>query len=141
MIQWNTVSELSGMEVYELFMLRQQVFMLEQNCLHPDIDREDETALHLRHLDNDGRLAGCLRVVTGSEPGIGRVAVRKKARKRGIAQGMMQAAIDKCQQEFPDKKIRLAGQTYLLDFYSSFGFVPVGTEYMEDDIPHQDMIL
>lgn len=144
MIHWNKLSELNGAEVYAIFMLRQQVFMLEQNCLYPDIDKEDKAALHLRYLDNQQHLAGYLRVIyesNDSSLSIGRVAVRKKVRKRGVAKEMMEAAIKKCQEEFPNQKIRLAGQSYLIDFYSSFGFVPIGPEYVEDDIPHQDMVL
>lgn len=144
MIQTNYLDELNGQQVYEIFLLRQQVFMLEQNCLYQDIDRIDQQALHLRYLSDKGELAGYLRVIPPAENqslAIGRVAVKKKFRRRGIAQELMQAAIDKCQQEFPEHKIRLAGQTYLIDFYSSFGFSPVGPEYIEDDIPHQDMVL
>lgn len=144
MIHWNTLSELSGEDVYELFMLRQQVFMIEQNCLYQDIDAIDQQALHLRYLDEKGDLAGYLRVIpdaSNQELAIGRVAVKKKYRRRGIAQELMEAAIGKCQQAFPSQRIRLAGQTYLIDFYSRFGFVAVGPEYVEDDIPHQDMVL
>lgn len=148
MIHCNTLSELSGQEVYEIFMLRQQVFIIEQNCLYQDIDSTDMDSLHLRDLDEKGQLMGYLRIIPpGSDNdaneslAIGRVAVKKKFRRRGVAQELMNSAIETCISKYPNKKIRLAAQTYLIDFYSSFGFAQIGASYIEDDIPHQDMVL
>ena len=143
MIQSNPLSELSGTEVYEIFLLRQQVFMIEQNCLYQDIDPKDANALHLRYLDDANHLQGYLRIISATDdsgPSIGRVAVRRKARSQGIARQIMEQAIELCQQQSPGQKIRIAAQTYLIDFYSSLGFVSIGPEYLEDDIPHQDMV-
>ena len=144
MIEVNYLDELTGEQVYEIFLLRQQVFMLEQGCLYQDIDRADTTALHMRYLDESGQLLGYLRIITPSENtelAIARVAVRKKFRRQGIAQKMMQMAIDECQNRYPGQKIRIAAQAYLIDFYSGLGFSTAGLEYIEDDIPHQDMVL
>jgi len=144
MIYWNLLNELGGKEVYELFLLRQQVFMLEQNCLYPDIDPSDNSAHHCRYLDTQNRLCGYLRVIPGksstaTELAIGRVAVHKKHRRQGIAEQMMESAMLLCKERYPGQKIRLAAQVYLIDFYSRFGFAPFGKEYLEDEILHQDM--
>lgn len=144
MISRSKLADLSGADVYEMFMLRQQVFMLEQNCLYQDIDKLDSEALHFRYMNDKGQLLGYLRLLPptqGSDMAIGRVAVKKKARRAGLAREMMDAALQVCASEFPNKIIRLAAQTYLIDFYSSFGFSEVGRTYIEDDIPHQDMHL
>ncbi|MEQ9210613.1 MAG: GNAT family N-acetyltransferase [Pseudomonadales bacterium] len=143
MISINCLDKLTGQQVYDIFFLRQNVFMLEQNCLYQDIDVEDATALHLCCYDDKGALLGYLRILPPGrepEPAIGRVAVKKKARRGGIARRMMEVALEKCQELYPDKKIRLSAQTYLIDFYASLGFMEIGPEYLEDDIPHQDMI-
>lgn len=142
MISSNKLNELRGDEVYEIFMLRQQVFMLEQQCLYQDIDPSDLHAWHLRATNEKGALAGYLRILPPSgtaEPSIGRVAVSKKARRQGLARELMETALELCAKEYPTQKIRLAAQVYLIDFYSSLGFIPSGPEYLEDDIPHQDM--
>lgn len=144
MITWNQLDGLSGAEVYEIFLLRQKVFMLEQDCLYQDIDQADAAALHCRYLSDNQQLLGYLRVLPPSENlevAIGRVAVRKKARGSGIAREMMIAAIKKCRELYPGQSIRIAAQQYLLDFYSSLGFTEIGPGYIEDEIPHQDMIL
>lgn len=143
MIKINCLDELSGRQVYDLLFLRQSVFMLEQNCLYQDIDIEDASALHLRYVDKNDALQGYLRILPpGKEPlpAIGRVAVKKKARQQGIARAMMEAALEQCQKRYPNQKIRISAQVYLVDFYTSLGFQEVGPEYLEDDIPHQDMI-
>lgn len=143
MISINALDELTGQQVYDIFLLRQNVFMLEQNCLYQDIDVEDATALHLCCYDDKGTLLGYLRILPPgkeSQPAIGRVAVKKKARHHGIARRMMEVALEQCQELYPDKRIRLSAQTYLIDFYASLGFMEIGPEYLEDDIPHQDMI-
>ena len=143
MININRLDKLSGRDVYNFLLLRQSVFMLEQNCLYQDIDVEDANAWHLRYVDNQGALLGYLRILPpekDSLPAIERVAVKKKARRKGIAREMMETALEQCQKLYPDQKIRISAQVYLVDFYSSLGFQEVGPEYLEDDIPHQDMI-
>lgn len=143
MIFINRLDELSGQQVYDIFLLRQNVFMLEQNCLYQDIDADDATALHLCFYGDKDTLLGYIRILPPGkepEPAIGRVAVKKKVRRRGIAREMMEAALEKCAELYPGKKIRLSAQTYLIDFYASLGFKEIGPEYLEDDIPHQDMI-
>jgi len=52
----------------------------------------------------------------------------------------MASAIEVCDERFPNQQVRLAAQTYLLDFYQQYGFSEIGPEYLEDDLPHQDMI-
>ena len=144
MIKWQKFTDMTGLEVYEVFLLRQQVFMLEQDCLYQDIDRTDIHALHCRYLDDNQQLLGYLRILPpadAEELTIGRLAVRKKFRRSGIATEMMKYALDICQQHFPNSKIRLAAQSYLIEFYRSLGFTDIGPSYMEDDIPHQDMHL
>jgi len=143
MIKINRLDELSGREVYDFLLLRQSVFMLEQNCLYQDIDTEDAISWHLRYMDSQKALLGYLRILPpdkDSLPAIGRVAVKKKMRRKGIAREMMEHALEQCQKLFPNQKIRISAQVYLVDFYTALGFQEIGPVYLEDDIPHQDMI-
>ena len=139
---WNRLNELTGQQVYDVFLLRQQVFVIEQECLYPDIDNVDLDAHHCRYFIA-GRLAGYLRLIPPSAnelPAIGRVAVSRKYRKQGIAELMMQSAIERSGDLYPGNSIRLAAQTYLIEFYARLEFTPVGGSYIEDGIPHQDMV-
>lgn len=53
----------------------------------------------------------------------------------------MERAIKYIFEEMNEIEIKIQAQSYLYNFYSSFGFVPVSEEYPEDDIPHIDMLL
>ncbi|MCL2843552.1 MAG: GNAT family N-acetyltransferase [Oscillospiraceae bacterium] len=134
---------LTNLELYQLLQLRQAVFIIEQTCIYPDMDNNDEHAIHLLAFDGDV-MVGCLRIldkgVAFDEASIGRVVVTKGHRGRGIAQEMMRQAVALLGTDRGEKRIKLSAQTYALRVYESVGFTAVGEEYLEDDIPHIDMV-
>lgn len=133
-------------ELYEIGRLRQEVFVVEQNCPYIDFDRRDFDCYHLMFWDEENTLAAYARLVPKGcsypdEPAIGRVITSQKARGTGLGHKLMLVAIEECQRIWGKQPIRISAQTYLLDFYSSLGFVSTGKEYLEDDIPHTEMLL
>jgi ElaA protein len=72
---------------------------------------------------------------------IGRVCTKQTHRQLGLGKELMQQAILHCQELYPDTKIKISAQSYLLKFYTELGFEAIGDEYLEDDIPHRAMIL
>lgn len=137
-----TFTELSLAELYELLKLRQEVFVVEQTCPYLDADGNDHEALHLWTTDAQGMTAYArIFLPTTKEPyaRIGRVITAERARRTGLGQDLMRAAIGLCTGQAPDAPIRLGAQVYLRRFYQSFGFVEIGDTYLEDDIPHVDM--
>ena len=145
--QWRHFSALSSTELYALLALRQQVFVLEQRCLYPDIDGLDEEAHHLlgwRVVDGQRRLAACLRAlapeVKFAELSLGRVLTSPEARGAGIGRDLVARGIVHAEATWPGQRIRIGAQRHLADFYASFGFVAIGAPYDEDGIPHIDML-
>ena len=138
-----TFEELTNTELYQMLKLRQEVFIIEQACIYPDIDNRDESAHHLIALDH-GKIIGCLRILgkgaVFEEASIGRVVVSECCRGRGIAKKMMQQAIQFIGSAQKEKYIKISAQTYVVPFYSSLGFEAVSEEYLEDGIPHVDML-
>ncbi|OKL45371.1 GNAT family N-acetyltransferase [Pseudovibrio exalbescens] len=136
--------ELGIRDLHDLLRLRCEVFVVEQACAYPDVDGEDPVALHLLHRDGSGKLAGYLRIFTpkggGSHWKIGRVVVDPAFRKAGVARGLMSQAIEYCRAQDPGCRIDLQAQVYLRSFYESLGFTAVSNEYLEDGIPHIDMV-
>lgn len=131
------VDELAPRLAYELWRLRQQVFVVEQDCPYPDLDGRDleDTTQHVMLLE-DERLVGCLRVLDdGDWARIGRVAVAPASRGRGLAALMMDAALALC----GDREVRLDAQTGLTAFYEGYGFEVTGPEFDEDGIMHVPM--
>lgn len=144
-LQWHcrSFAELSVEELYGILKLRQDVFIIEQNCLYADIDELDEQCQHVYAVDRK-RIKAYLRCIppaNGTEPALGRVLVAEDARRRGIARVLMQRGIAYLQNEYPGRKIKVAAQCYLQMFYESLGFVRTSEPYMEDGIAHIDMHL
>jgi len=74
------------------------------------------------------------------EISIGRVAVHQEYRKDGLGRVLIDLALEKIEEEFGAQAIQIGAQSYLKKFYGSFGFEPVSEEYLEDGIPHVDMV-
>ncbi|UPA25777.1 GNAT family N-acetyltransferase [Shinella oryzae] len=131
----------SALELYALLKLRVDVFVVEQACAYPELDGKDADALHLRLLI-DGETAAYARLVKPEDdfPRIGRVIVAPDHRGSGLGSVLMRAAIDACGTHFPGQPIALSAQSHLEPFYRSLGFVPTSAEYVEDSIPHVDMV-
>tara|TARA_B100000401_G_scaffold361261_1_gene258916 strand:- start:427 stop:786 length:360 start_codon:yes stop_codon:yes gene_type:complete len=116
---------------------------VEQNCVYQDIDQKDHCSYHLMAYDNE-ILVAYLRIVhpgiSYDEPSIGRVLTKMSYRRRGISKNIMQSAIQKVRDVYNHSNIRISAQEYLIPFYRSLNFVPVGEVYLEDDIPHIEMM-
>jgi len=130
-------AELDTRTLYGLLRLRADVFVAEQECAYPDLDGRD-TEPGTRHLwlGPAGAPVAYLRILDdGDAWRIGRVVVAKDARGAGHAIRLMTEALA----TVGHRPCVLEAQSYLVDFYAGFGFVPSGPEYVEDGIPHLPM--
>lgn len=134
--------DLSVDHLYDALALRAQVFILEQGP-YLDPDGLDRQSWHLLGRDDGGVLQAYLRVVDPGlkfdEPSIGRVVTSASARGTGLGRELMAQGLRLCQRVWPGRALRISAQTQLQRFYGEFGFAPVGSEYLEDDIPHIQM--
>lgn len=148
MITWvcKHFDELSLRELYEIGRLRQEVFVLEQNCPYVDFDGKDYHCHHLMGFDSAGILQAYSRLVPEGHSypediSIGRVINSADVRGKGFGRELMLESIISCEKIWGKRPIRISAQTYLLKFYESLGFESTGKEYLEDDIPHTEMLL
>lgn len=136
--------DLSPEELYNILKLRSEIFVVEQQCIYLDCDDKDKGSYQLYKKNTKGEIIASVRIlpkgVSYNEPSIGRVVVRKDYRRKGIASAMMKAAIEFIKRKFDESAIRISAQLYLLDFYKSVGFLPVSEPYLEDNIPHIEML-
>ena len=142
-IYFRSYNELSKCELFDIYLLRQEVFIVEQNCVYQDIDQKDHFSYHLMAYDNEIMVAYLRIVYPGisfNEPSIGRVLTKKSYRRRGISKNLMQSAIQKVKDVYNHSNIRISAQEYLIPFYKSLNFEPIGEVYLEDDIPHIEMM-
>lgn len=130
---------LDAATAYAVWKLRQDVFVVEQDCPYPDLDgRDDEPGTRHVLMRVEGTLVGYARVLDDADVWrIGRVALAKVARGKGLADLVMQTAL----QVAPDRDVVLDAQAPLERWYATFGFVASGPEFLEDGIPHVPMRL
>lgn len=136
--------ELSKKELYDLLQLRSEVFVVEQDCVYQDIDGKDEKAIHVIGIKEDKIIAYTRLFDSGDyfdTPSIGRVVLKKNERSFGYGHELMKVSIKEIRKRCVAKTITISAQLYLQKFYESHGFVAVGEEYLEDDIPHIKMVL
>jgi len=130
-------------ELYGILRARTSVFILEQNCLYQDVDGKDPLAWHIFKSEND-EIKAYARIfppgIAYEQASIGRVLTIKDHRNKGLGKELMKNALQFIQNEFNNPPIKISAQSYLIKFYTEFGFHPVGKEYLEDDIPHTAMI-
>ena len=137
--------ELTAPQLYSIMALRQEVFIVEQNCAYLDADGKDLKGYHLTGYDDDGKLVAYARLLPKGVSyenfvSIGRVVTSPSVRGTGAGQSLMKEALNCMDALFPGESIKIGGQSYLRNFYESFGFVVSGEEYLEDDIPHLPMV-
>jgi len=137
-------NQLSLRQLFEIYKLRSEVFVVEQRSAYQDVDDKDLVAHHFLMLQ-DEELAGYCRIlppkVSYKEPAIGRVVVNKGFRGKDLGKLLMKQAIDETKKLFPNQNIVISAQLYLLKFYTELGFTEEGENYLEDDIPHIKMRL
>ncbi len=146
--QWASYEELSRDDLYSIMMLRQEVFIVEQNCPYQDADGYDRRAWHLmgwQEKGSENQLVAYLRVVFPgekyAEPSFGRVVTAPATRGEGLGKQLMSEAVSSVGEIYTASGVRISAQQYLVDFYHQFGFEVVSEPYDEDGIPHLEMLL
>nr|WP_275659022.1 GNAT family N-acetyltransferase [Shewanella sp. Isolate11] len=133
--------------MYQLLKCRVDIFVVEQNCPYPELDNKDDlpTTRHLLGTDEQGDIQAYARIlapgVSYADASIGRVLVLASARGQGIAAQLMRQAIEVSRCYWPEEHIQIGAQAHLKGFYQAQGFKQVSDIYLEDDIPHIDMLL
>ncbi len=138
-----TFSELTTEELYQILRLRSEVFVVEQNCVYQDIDKKDKKAIHIFGVSKNIIIAYTRCFQPGAyfeEASIGRVVVKKNQRKLKRGNQIMLDSIRAIETHYYTKLIRISAQCYLKNFYNNLDFYSVGDEYLEDGIPHINMI-
>lgn len=137
-------SQIDTSSLFRILQLRAAVFVVEQNCPYPDPDDKDPQCFHLWATGEDGRVIACCRLLppgcSYAECSIGRVATHASVRGTGAGRALMAQALENVQRLWPGGAVRISAQSYLQGFYESMGFVREGEEYLEDNIPHIEML-
>lgn len=140
---YKAFSELNPGELYAIMQLRNEVFVVEQNCVYQDADGKDPMCHHLMIWDGD-KLAAYARLLpkglSFEQMSIGRVISSPAYRSKGVGKLLLTHSISACGKLFGDGSIKIGAQLYLKKFYESFGFVQTSEMYLEDNIEHIEMV-
>lgn len=140
-IRWeiDKFEDLDINKLYKILHLRADVFVLEQACPYLDVDFKDQKSLHLQGYVGNRLVAYSRLFKPGDyfdEASIGRVVVATDCRKYGYGHQLIEKSIEYCSSLLNESRITISGQLYLKKFYEDHGFVSIGEQYLEDDIPH-----
>ncbi|HEX8332332.1 MAG TPA: GNAT family N-acetyltransferase [Segetibacter sp.] len=144
-IVWECVpfEELTNHQLYSILQLRNEVFIVEQNCAYQDLDNKDQKSFHLMGWAGKD-LAAYARLlpkgVSYEYISIGRVITSPKYRKSGAGKSLMKEAIHQCNILFGKHPIKIGAQLYLQKFYGALGFTQTSDMYLEDGIEHIEML-
>lgn len=141
--------------LYRILALRGSIFMIEQECLYQDLDGQDPQALHVVGVRPWGatgsRRATMFDVIATArilppgvgfdDPSLGRVCLAQPFRQRGLGKTLLGFTVQVARNTFPGMPLRMSAQAHLANFYRAAGFVQVSEPYLEDGIPHIEMLL
>jgi len=144
-IEWKIkpFEALTVFELYDILQLRSKIFVVEQNCVYLDLDGKDKIAMHLFGVFEDKIVAHARLFKAGisfENASIGRVTVDPEYRDRKWGHKLMQEAMAGILLHFGESRITIGAQLYLKKFYESQGFVQSSEMYLEDEIPHIEMV-
>lgn len=141
---YSSFDELTPDHLYEILKLRQDIFIIEQNCIYDDIDGLDKESEHLLLHNTSDCLIGYLRIVPPQikfdEYSLGRIAIKSDNRGKGLGKMIVEKGIEAVQASGA-RDIRIEAQAHLVNFYENVGFRSISAAYDIDGIPHLQMIL
>jgi predicted GNAT family N-acyltransferase len=134
-------STASGAKWQAISALRRRVFIEEQNVPEQEEwDTADATATHVAAIYRNGekyQLIGCARLLADGQ--IGRMAVQKKWRGRGVGAALLQFTVG-IARRMQLETVSLNAQTHAVGFYQRYGFTADGEEFVDAGIPHRKML-
>ena len=140
-LQIKTFENLTAAELYEILRVRSAVFVVEQNCVYQDPDGIDQNSVHV-FLESAGRILAYLRIfmkdMETATVQIGRVLTAERG--KGLGKQILEAGIRTAGEHFQAERIYLEAQSYAIGFYEKAGFRVISEEFLEDGIPHVQMI-
>jgi ElaA protein len=136
--------ELTTNEFHDIIALRLKAFVVEQNCSYLDLDGKDKKCYHLICRDGFGKVVATARIlppgISYTEVSIGRVVLDQEIRGKGIGHQLMEQSMKFINEEFGAVPVRISAQKHLENYYKSHNFFSTGKEYLEDEIPHVEML-
>jgi predicted GNAT family N-acyltransferase len=120
-------------------LVRRAVFIVEQGV--PEALEWEQSDAQCRWFVAVSPVQAVIGIARLTKDGrVGRMAVRSEWRQRGVGQALLLLVLQTAR-ELGLNVVHLSAQTHAIPFYSRFGFIAEGPEYLDAGIPHQTMRL
>lgn len=145
-IIWSIIhfNDLSSQQLFDLLALRTEIFVVEQDCPYQEVDEKDQEAFHVLAYTINKKLVAVSRIlppgISYREVSLGRVAIKKEFRGMGLSHELNKRSIAFIDSRLQKQDIRISAQSHLVAMYQQHGFRAVSEEYLEDNIPHVEML-
>lgn len=132
--------------LYDILKLRQEVFIVEQECAYLDCDEYDREAEHMIGVHTEKQIIAYARLLPPDTiyedyASFGRVLVVEEFRDKGHGREITEEALNQIDRLYGTIPVKIMAQTYLKPFYKTLDFKPEGDPFLEDGIEHQYMVL
>lgn len=141
MWQYKHFQELNAQDFHQIIKERTKIFVVEQGCAYQEVDDIDLRAIHLIKRQKNSIKAYARIYKDDRKIKIGRVLVPGEFRNEGHGKELIKTALDYVTCHYPNSEVTIQAESYLKDFYESFGFKTVSDLYYDYDIGHYDMKL
>ena len=132
--------ELSAKELYEILKARAEIFVVEQNCVYQDMDGADYESLHV-FFEEDGKIMAYLRAFRKDDDTVRMGRVLTLQHGTGLGGRLLREGIAQIRAKMHPVRICIEAQCYATGFYEREGFQICSEEFLEDGIPHVQMVL
>lgn len=133
-------SELTTTELYEILKAREEIFVVEQNCVYQDLDNKDYDSLHVFY-EEDGIVTAYIRAFFKDDTTVQMGRVLSLRHGAGLGGRLLREGITQIKDKMNPKRIYIEAQCYATGYYEREGFSVCSDEFLEDGIPHVQMIL
>lgn len=133
-------SELTTTELYEILKAREEIFVVEQNCVYQDLDNKDYDSLHVFY-EEDGIVTAYMRAFFKDDTTVQMGRVLSLRHGDGLGGRLLREGIIQIKDKMNPKRIYIEAQCYATGYYEREGFSVCSDEFLEDGIPHVQMIL
>lgn len=137
-------NDISVDHFHDIAALRIKIFVIEQNCPYQELDGKDKDAFHLYYINQNNEVVAATRIlpqgISYDEVSIGRVVVDESYRGTGLGHEIMKQSMLFIKEQYGDVDVRLSAQKHLENYYGRHNFRSTGKEYLEDGIPHVEML-
>lgn len=131
---------LSTRELYEILRARAEIFVVEQNCVYQDLDGKDYESLHVFY-EEDGQVIAYLRAFFRDAETVQMGRVLTLRHGAGLGGRLLRDGIEQVRALMKPARIYIEAQCYAIGFYEREGFRICSEEFLEDGIPHVQMML